>query len=114
MAESRAATATLRDLGRRVARDQARVVQRYDTAAQRYAESLQRYAEGEIGAGALGKDVLNVAVEQTARGAEDALAIGTEYSRWLWSLAGVEARDEAAEESGGQAKGKKASSGQSG
>lgn len=97
MAEPTSPAGSVRGLTRRVAQRQVQAVERYDEALQRYAASLRRYADGQIDGTELGKDMLSVAVEQTARGVEDLVEIGAEYSRWAWSLAGVQVRDEPAE-----------------
>ncbi|MBW3579198.1 MAG: hypothetical protein KY462_15975 [Actinobacteria bacterium] len=98
MVDTATRTDNLRDLTRKVAERQLTTVKHASRSLQRYAELLRRYADGEKGAAELGKDVMNLAVDQCTRGTEDAIEVSADYYRWLWSLAGVEFRAPADED----------------
>jgi hypothetical protein len=67
MGDTAKRTETATGLARRITKRQVATVEQYGQALERYAGSLRRYADGEITGGALGKDVVNLVVDQATR-----------------------------------------------
>jgi hypothetical protein len=69
-------TEALQDAARRSAK-------RHAQGVERYSQLLTRYGDGKIGASTLGTEMLDLAIVEATRYAEDAIDLGSGYWNWV-------------------------------